>query len=94
VQYSTTGDILDNIFSMKLCNCSNRTAYAIKKNALTNIFLNLVQLRITRGFLTNLCDITIAFLTCSVFLISQPVLHQVYEIPGYFYHPLGGGDRK
>jgi len=32
----------------------------------------------------NVCDITIAFLTCPRFLISKHVLQQVYEIPGCF----------
>jgi hypothetical protein len=49
VQYSTTGDILDNVFGINLCNYLYRTACAIKGDALTNVFLNLGQLRITRG---------------------------------------------
>jgi hypothetical protein len=87
VQYSTTGDILDHIFSINLCNCLYRTAYAIKTDALTNIFLNLVQLRITREASSRVYLILLLhFSTCSRFLISKHVLQQVYEIPGYFYH--------
>ena len=48
MQYSTTGDILDNIFTMNACNYLYRTACAISDDALKNIFLNLGQLRVTR----------------------------------------------
>ena len=47
MQYSTTGNILDNIFGVNSCSCLYRTACAILVDALTNIFINLVQLRIT-----------------------------------------------
>jgi hypothetical protein len=88
VQYSTTGDILDHIFSINLCNCLYRTAYAIETDALTNIFLNLVQLRITREASSRnyLILLLYFFFTCSRFLISKHVLQQVYEIPGCFHH--------
>ena len=48
MQYSTTGDILDNMFTINSCNYLYVTACAISDDALTNIFLNLGQLRITR----------------------------------------------
>ena len=73
MQYSTTGNILDNIFTINSCNYLYRTACAIARDALTDIFLNLGQLRITREASFSMC---------------KHVLHveQVYEIPRYFYH--------
>ena len=48
MQYSTTGNILDDIFGVNSCSCQNRTVCAILVDALIDIFLNLVKLRITR----------------------------------------------
>jgi hypothetical protein len=90
VQYSATGDILDYIClcSINLCNCLNRTAYAIEKNALTNMLINLAQLRITKEASSRIYEILLQ-LYCIFglfsFLISKHVLHSVYEIPGYFF---------
>ena len=57
------------------------------KNLLTNIFLKLVQLHITREASSRIYVILLLhFWLVLVFLIYKHVLQQVYEISGYFYH--------
>ena len=45
--YSTTSNSLDNMFGISSCSYLYRTACAILVDALTNISLNLVQVRMT-----------------------------------------------
>ena len=95
VQYSTTGDILDTIFDINSCSSLYRTACAVKVDALTNIFLNLVQLRVTREASSRIYVILhMHFWRVLVFLIYIHVLQQAYEIPGYFYHTLKKNRKK
>jgi hypothetical protein len=68
---STVLQVISKIIYIRInsCNYLYRTAYAIEDDALTNIFLNLIKLRITREASSRIHVILLLyfFLNCSPF---------------------------